>query len=71
MSSTTARPLRTLVIGEALVDAVTDASGAVVEHVGGSPANVAFGLAALDHPVDLATWIATDERGRAHRGRMP
>ena len=23
----------------------------------------AFGLAALDHPVDLATWIATDERG--------
>ena len=34
-----------------------------VEHVGGSPANVAFGLAALDHPVDLATWIATDERG--------
>ena len=34
------------------------------EHVGGSPANVAFGLAALEHPVDLATWIATDERGR-------
>ncbi|HET8987531.1 MAG TPA: PfkB family carbohydrate kinase [Humibacillus sp.] len=50
-------------MGEALVDAVTDASGAVVEHVGGSPANVAFGLAALDHPVDLATWIAADERG--------
>ncbi|GAA2161835.1 fructokinase [Humibacillus xanthopallidus] len=57
-------PVRTLVIGEALVDAVTDASGTVTEHVGGSPANVAFGLAALDHPVDLATWIATDERGR-------
>jgi fructokinase len=57
-------PVRTLVIGEALVDAVTDASGSVTEHVGGSPANVAFGLAALDHPVDLATWIATDERGR-------
>jgi len=56
-------PRRTLVIGEALVDAVIDASGAVVEHVGGSPANVAFGLAALDHPVDLATWIAADERG--------
>jgi fructokinase len=57
-------PVRTLVIGEALVDAVTDATGTVTEHVGGSPANVAFGLAALDHPVDLATWIATDERGR-------
>jgi fructokinase len=57
-------PVRTLVIGEALVDAVTDASGTVTEHVGGSPANVAFGLAALDHAVDLATWIATDERGQ-------
>lgn len=54
---------RTLVIGEALIDAVTQSSGEAVEHVGGSPANVAFGLAALDHDVDLATWIATDERG--------
>jgi fructokinase len=57
-------PVHTLVIGEALVDAVTTPGGATEEHVGGSPANVAFGLAALDHPVDLATWIATDERGR-------
>lgn len=57
-------PLRTLVIGEALIDAVTTPGGDTEEHVGGSPANVAFGLAALDHPVDLATWIATDERGR-------
>ncbi len=60
---------RTLVIGEALIDAVTRAStetgkrATTLEHVGGSPANVAFGLAALDHDVDLATWIATDERG--------
>lgn len=63
---------RTLVIGEALIDAVTRSSGQAdaraetvqtVEHVGGSPANVAFGLAALDHDVDLATWVATDERG--------
>jgi fructokinase len=57
-------PVHTLVIGEALVDAVTTPGGTTEEHVGGSPANVAFGLAALDHPVDLATWIATDERGR-------
>ncbi|GAA5026660.1 carbohydrate kinase [Terrabacter aeriphilus] len=56
-------PVRTLVVGEALVDAVTTADGGTAEHVGGSPANVAFGLAALDHPADLATWIATDERG--------
>ena len=62
MSQPTA--VHTLVIGEALVDAVTTPGGATEEHVGGSPANVAFGLAALDHPVDLATWIATDERGR-------
>ena len=56
--------VHTLVIGEALVDAVTTPGGDTDEHVGGSPANVAFGLAALGHPVDLATWIATDERGR-------
>ncbi|GAB3082109.1 carbohydrate kinase [Intrasporangium mesophilum] len=58
-----APPARTLVVGEALIDAVTTPGGATDEHVGGSPANVAFGLAALDHPVDLATWIATDARG--------
>ncbi|NUO92349.1 MAG: carbohydrate kinase, partial [Dermatophilaceae bacterium] len=61
---TQATRVHTLVIGEALVDAVTTPGGGTEEHVGGSPANVAFGLAALDHPVDLATWIATDERGR-------
>ncbi len=60
--------VRTLVIGEALVDAVTRPDGETEEHVGGSPANVAFGLAALEHPVDLATWIATDERGRRIEG---
>ncbi|MEW1955682.1 carbohydrate kinase [Terrabacter sp. NPDC080008] len=59
-----AAAVRTLVVGEALVDAVTTPGGTTLEHVGGSPANVAFGFAALDHPVDLATWIATDERGR-------
>ncbi|HKX67058.1 MAG TPA: PfkB family carbohydrate kinase [Intrasporangium sp.] len=69
-----ARGGRTLVIGEALIDAVATAdgvvegdggtdSGSAVEHVGGSPANVALGLAALDHPVSLATWIATDDHG--------
>ena len=53
----------TLVVGEALIDAVTSPDGTTVEHVGGSPANVAFGLAALQHEVDLATWIGLDERG--------
>ncbi|MGO4340708.1 PfkB family carbohydrate kinase [Pedococcus sp. 2YAF34] len=54
---------RLLVVGEALVDIVTDASGESAEHVGGSPANVAVGLARLDHPVDFATWLGHDERG--------
>ncbi len=53
----------TLVLGEALVDAVTGPEGTTVEHIGGSPANVAFGLAALEHQVDLATWIGADPRG--------
>lgn len=59
-----------LVIGEALVDAVTSpateggaAESDTVEHVGGSPANVAFGISALEHEVDLATWVGADERG--------
>jgi fructokinase len=54
---------RLLVVGEALVDVVTDSSGESAEHVGGSPANVAVGLARLDHPVDFATWLGHDERG--------
>ena len=54
---------RILVIGEALVDIVREAAGAHVEHVGGSPANVAVGLARLDHPVRFATAIGADQRG--------
>ena len=54
---------RLLVVGEALVDVVTDANGESAEHVGGSPANVAVGLARLDHPVDFATWLGHDDRG--------
>lgn len=51
-----------LVLGEALVDVVHQA-GKVSEHVGGSPANVAFGLGRLEHDVTLAAWFAKDERG--------
>lgn len=54
---------RVLVIGEALIDIVTDPDGESVEHVGGSPANVAVGLARLDHPVDFATSLGQDPRG--------
>lgn len=55
---------RTLVLGESLVDRVQSAEGSVAEHVGGSPANVAMGLARLGVPVDFATRFGPDERGR-------
>lgn len=61
-AATAAPPV--LVIGEALVDAVERSGAPAVEHVGGSPANVAFGLAALGHDVALATWVGADDRGR-------
>lgn len=53
-----------LVVGEALIDVVLRADGSVVEHVGGSPANVAVGLSRLGHPVSLATHLGDDEHGR-------
>jgi len=53
---------RALVIGEALIDRV-EKQGAV-EHVGGSPLNVAVGLARLGRGVDFLTHIADDEAGR-------
>lgn len=54
---------RALVIGEALVDVVRRADGSVTEHPGGSPMNVAIGLARLGRGVDLLTWFGADERG--------
>jgi fructokinase len=53
----------TLVVGEALVDIVVSPDGTAAEHVGGSPANVALGLARLGHPVELATHIGLDPHG--------
>ena len=52
-----------LVIGEALVDIVRAPGLDDVEHVGGSPANVAMGLAHLDLDVYLATTLGRDARG--------
>ncbi|AKU17706.1 carbohydrate kinase family protein [Luteipulveratus mongoliensis] len=60
-----ARHARTLVLGEALVDIVHGVDGSVTSHPGGSPLNVAIGLARLDHPVELASYIADDEHGAA------
>ncbi|HBX82619.1 MAG: carbohydrate kinase [Propionibacteriaceae bacterium] len=52
------------VIGEALIDIVSAAGREPVEHVGGSPTNVAIGLARLGHPTTLVTQLGPDERGR-------
>lgn len=56
---------RVLVVGESLIDIVHHPDGSSEEYPGGSPMNVAIGLARLGHPVQLATMIGTDERGRA------
>lgn len=55
--------MRTLVIGESLIDVVHRPNGSAQEYVGGSPANVAVGLARLGHDVTFATMIGDDERG--------
>lgn len=55
---------RALVIGEALIDIVERDGQVTGEHVGGSPLNVAVGLARLDRDVDFLTHIADDDRGR-------
>lgn len=56
------------VIGESLIDVVRRAdSDSTVEHVGGSPANVALGLARLRAPVQLLTCVGDDERGERIR----
>jgi fructokinase len=55
---------RALVIGEALIDIVEREGRVTGEHVGGSPLNVAVGLARLGREVDFLTHIGTDDRGR-------
>jgi len=52
---------RVLVIGEALVDIVVTGDGST-EHPGGSPANVALGLARRGRDVDLLTRLGGDPR---------
>lgn len=54
---------RGLVIGESLIDRLGAA-----EHVGGSPLNVAIGLARLGRDVDFLTHIGDDEAGRRIEG---
>ncbi|PRB43373.1 carbohydrate kinase [Arthrobacter sp. MYb23] len=55
--------LDVMVVGEALIDVVTTGSRRV-EHPGGSPANVAYGLARLGVTTGLLTAIGPDAWGR-------
>ncbi|MCW2848747.1 MAG: carbohydrate kinase [Marmoricola sp.] len=52
-----------LVAGEALVDVVVDSDGDSSETPGGSPLNVAVGLARLEVPATLISQVGHDERG--------
>ncbi len=67
MSTSPAAQTPVLVIGEALVDIVDrsllDPTAPRAQHVGGSPTNVAVGLARLGHPTRLATQFGTDQAG--------
>ena len=54
---------RLVVIGESLVDLVLDRNGETTSSVGGSPMNVAVGLARLDVPTLLITQVGDDEYG--------
>jgi fructokinase len=55
---------RALVIGEALIDIVERDGQIIGEHVGGSPLNVAIGLARLGRGVDFLTHVGDDAYGR-------
>ncbi|MBT2586373.1 carbohydrate kinase [Arthrobacter sp. ISL-95] len=55
--------LDVMVVGEALIDVVTSGNHRV-EHPGGSPANVAYGLARLGVTTGLLTAMAPDAWGR-------
>lgn len=62
--SSPARNLDVVVVGEALIDVVSRPDGDV-EHPGGSPANVAYGLGRLGIGTGLMTAIGDDARGTA------
>src|SRR5919206_1431887 len=60
-----------VVVGEALVDLVGQRGGrTLTAHPGGSPANVALGLARLDNPVTLITSLGRDAFGAMVRDHL-
>ena len=61
---------RFVVAGESLVDVVVTADGRRFEAPGGSPMNVAVGLARLGVPTTLLTRLGDDEHGRLLRRHL-
>ena len=59
-----------LVVGEALVDVVQSPGADPERHAGGSPFNVAVGLARLQVPTRLAAQLADDPYGDLLRNRL-
>ncbi|MFJ9608787.1 carbohydrate kinase [Kitasatospora sp. NPDC101176] len=59
-----------LVIGECVADVVRSDGAPDVVHPGGSPANVAYGLARLGHPATLLTELGADANGRLIRAHL-
>ncbi|MGN6325215.1 carbohydrate kinase family protein [Pseudolysinimonas sp.] len=60
---------RFLVVGEALVDVIHGADDAIA-HPGGSPTNVAVGLARLGHEVSELCYLGEDEYGELLRRHL-
>jgi fructokinase len=65
----TARSIAFVSAGEALVD-VVDEAGTLVARPGGSPFNVAVGLARLDLDASFAGRLSTDPHGRSLAARL-
>lgn len=59
-----------LVIGECVADIVREPGRADRVHPGGSPANVAYGLARLGHGATLLTQLGADGNGRLIRDHL-
>ncbi|MCQ1580131.1 carbohydrate kinase family protein [Streptomyces parvus] len=62
--------LEPLVIGECVADVVRQPDRADRVHPGGSPANVAYGLARLGHHPTLLTQLGADDHGRLIRDHL-
>lgn len=70
MAASSTRRSDVLVLGESLIDIVDRGAGELIEHVGGSAANVAVALARQGVAVSFATSFAADDRGTLIRRRL-